>query len=746
MSRLEQSSTATDQLGIASSRDSRFDPHLLLLAILPAVLLLINTEWIYTPQGIDAWVYHGYFRNLELYLTEFFPGTYYGSRLAWILPGYIAYHIFPPVLANYALHLTFYWIAVFSFHAIVKSATDRNTALLASLLFGCHGFFLAAIGWDYVDGAVITYYLLSMAFLSRAAGGRRPRVSIALAGAAYAAMIYTNIFAVIFSPSFPALYLFVDWRRRGAWKFSRLFSFGLLFAAGGLLLTALLGLVNIYMGGDFWFYAPSVKYALANANSDNPWRKEGWEWALRARHLVLPVVVLVTTVVSLVRSRFRGDNVERPLVTFIALNYLYTAGIAIALAFRGHPILQFDYKTTLLLPSVFLALGVQLCLVPKRLRTVGFVLLLIGTLVLFSLPLSGFAARANHLLKGHYGVGVWAATLGVCAGVTAVAAVARVLTRARSSTLVILLLCLAATQIRTWTGTEVWEGPQHRNRDLFSRVDKGMAIIRAEGGRRKPRFWYNESSSREADFRSVSSTYLWGYTLVGRKFPSLPPERYRKAAIGPGTFLVVLSEESDVEDTTMAALRPYGLEARLRSSHEIRAGFRGFYLTLFDLQQDCGKPVTVRFDESNPEGYLTRAAVGRTEPLPLQRWKSTRPLSEMTFEQKVDGLHIITAEDRWAYAAIYTPLAAEVAGDYTFVLRYKHVSGKICFGALNADQSSWRVQAGRSHDDGEQKVKSFTVSLAAGEVIWPLITNDHPTGDQPSRVVVTELRVCETTP
>jgi hypothetical protein len=39
-------------------------------------------------------VYLGLFGNLTEFQRDLFPGTYYGSRLAWILPGYLPYALF----------------------------------------------------------------------------------------------------------------------------------------------------------------------------------------------------------------------------------------------------------------------------------------------------------------------------------------------------------------------------------------------------------------------------------------------------------------------------------------------------------------------------------------------------------------------------------------------------------------------------------------------------------------------------
>jgi len=39
------------------------------------------------------------------YKRDLFYGVYYGSRLSWILPGFLVHSIFSPVVANCVLHL-----------------------------------------------------------------------------------------------------------------------------------------------------------------------------------------------------------------------------------------------------------------------------------------------------------------------------------------------------------------------------------------------------------------------------------------------------------------------------------------------------------------------------------------------------------------------------------------------------------------------------------------------------------------
>ena len=117
------------------------DPYLIVILIIPFLVLLRDVNTIFTPIGyIDPWVYFGFFHNLILYKGVLFPLTYYGSRLSWILPGYLVNLLFSPLAANDILHLGVFYIAAVSLFLTLKRTADRRTALLATIAFGFHGY------------------------------------------------------------------------------------------------------------------------------------------------------------------------------------------------------------------------------------------------------------------------------------------------------------------------------------------------------------------------------------------------------------------------------------------------------------------------------------------------------------------------------------------------------------------------------------------------------------------------------
>ena len=82
-------------------------PYTLAVALLPLIVLWHRDNALYPPPWYgDSWFYLGFFRNLVEFKRSLFLDFYYGSRLSWVLPGFLIHSLFPAVAANCVLHLT----------------------------------------------------------------------------------------------------------------------------------------------------------------------------------------------------------------------------------------------------------------------------------------------------------------------------------------------------------------------------------------------------------------------------------------------------------------------------------------------------------------------------------------------------------------------------------------------------------------------------------------------------------------
>jgi hypothetical protein len=232
--------------------------HWAVIFATPWLLLAINPNLFITPytnKWIDPWLYTGFFLSLPEHVTRW-GDTYYATRLSWVLPGFALHRVFSPVVANYILHIGFFYVLLFSTYFLVASGINRTTAFVVTLLVAWNPEVLGAIGWDYVDGAVITYFAVSLLCLEKASadGNRRWLWGVA-AGAGLACMATANLVATTLWP-ICGLFLLL---RLGVPRWRSDFAMLGVAAIGATAMFAVFGLVNQQLGGRFLFLRPSVR-------------------------------------------------------------------------------------------------------------------------------------------------------------------------------------------------------------------------------------------------------------------------------------------------------------------------------------------------------------------------------------------------------------------------------------------------------------------------------------------------------
>lgn len=553
------------------------DPHWVVLLAVPWLVLAMDSTWIYTPAGtIDPWVYNGFFRNLRQHLADYFPGTYYGSRLPWILPGFAAYSLFPDLTANFVLHLSCFYAALLSLYVTLKHTVGREAALFASLLFGSHSYFLRAIGWDYVDGAGITYYLVTCAALTKAATGRRHHVWLGLAGVAAGAMFYT--YTLLGVLALPLLgYCWITARTHTAVTPPvRLTTFAGYFGAGLLVVTLVGGLASWQLTGDPWFYAPSLRFSISHAHSYavagsvNPHKMQGWAWLGWSTWLILPVATLPGALWTVIQLGRKGRPKGRDLfATFFAGNLLWVWFIELTLQLRGLPELQYWFKVSRLLPPTYLFLGCYVGMLLRRANTRQVQVMLISTMGAFLLLLSPFVPNSYQVRSVHpvVIVGVLAGSLGTCLPL----ALRDPRTRVGVLMSGLWLACYCAG--RPWLSNATMAGRS------FERITRSSeAVRRASRVLGRPRFWYDARAPRFGrEFTSVASTYLWAFSLVNTRFPSL--EDTPLDQLHPGQFVVILSEHTDALRAGRESFQAMDLSLSSMGVKAVCEGTDCFFLT-----------------------------------------------------------------------------------------------------------------------------------------------------------------------
>lgn len=550
--------------GLGRSLLSRVDFGLVVILALPWALLSTGSDWVLGYVGgrnfIDPWVYLGFFLDLPGHLKAF-PGTYYGSRLSWILPGYVVYRIFPPVIAAYVLHLGVFYAALLSLYFTLKQAVSQRAALLSAVLMGTYGYFLWAVRWDYVDGIGMAYFLLTTLAMTYASKSERSWVCLVLGGAFYAAMIYSQLFLVAFTPVLLLYYVAATYKtgRHSFWLDALSFGFGY------LALTTLLGTINYIIGGDFLFFLPSTRVAMELLGKPNPWKQPFQTWWYRATWLILPGFVFFSSLafLSLIRT-FKSDGKRRFLILFQAY-FLACAFILACFQLTGTPVLQYSFYASFLIPGAFLALGAQVAGPIDCLNSRDFGIVLCATLGILVLQ---YRFPPNAVLTTWVSSHPWSLlSVFVLTGVALV-----LFGGAKVRTLGLSAVAYLALGVININNDHFRSAEASMHRQGFNAIVQSVQVIRSLEPSHRLLFWYQLNESMGGFYLSISSTYLWGYSLINERFPSLGPGGVDYQLPTENARVVVLSEESDAFQKAALALRRMGFGARLVAERRIQDG------------------------------------------------------------------------------------------------------------------------------------------------------------------------------
>ncbi|HYG65827.1 MAG TPA: hypothetical protein VEL74_24820, partial [Thermoanaerobaculia bacterium] len=566
------------------------DPAVALLLLVPLALLAIDPRWIYSPIHRDSWIYWGYFQNASTFAWKF-PDQYFSSRLSVILPGHLLHRLLPLEAANHVLHLTAFWAALLSFYGVCASWLDRRRALLAALALGCHPFFLNAIGWNYVDGFGITYFLATLFLLTAALRSRHRSLCLVLAGAGATALVTANAFYGIYLPFLAAYFLLFD---RGPGRRPLLSSIALTLAgAAGLFLV--FGTVNRIMGGPFFYLAPSLSFIGGRVQTANPFRDPTYSWVPGATRLVLTLLILAGGAAVLALRRREADPARRRFAVFTQLQLLGLAGLLVFCQVKADmAVLQHLYYVSLLLPAVFFAFAAQLPpgLAGMKPRTFA---LLFGAA-------AGILGLSHALAFAPGSTVSWRPDLPVLAPLVAGGLLVvlpwlnGLATKGAAAWTLGTLMSLAICQLLAWEPSNSGQGFSRfggDTRGAFRQVAQASALIDSRDPALGIRLWYTitpDDSNLLADM--VSSTFLVCPSMVGGNFPAL----IFGAVMCDGTPLVagqriaVLSTDPAAFDQADRSLRGVGLAARLLERQEIAGPVPGFAVTFLEAVPAAGAP------------------------------------------------------------------------------------------------------------------------------------------------------------
>jgi hypothetical protein len=555
--------------------------HLLTLLVIPFIELAANPAAFINPGAnvsIDAWVNTGLFLSLPSHVHRF-GSMYYATRLTWLLPGFVAHRVLPPLVANYALHFLLFYCVVWVTYRLLSSGADRHVAMLGTLLVAWSPAILAAVGSDYVDGAGIAFLMTTLWCVERAANSRRDVAWSAAAGCAVACLLITNLALVVL---LPACGMFLVLRAGPPQARGVLRALAAAVAGTAFTLVAF-AVINRSLGGRWLFLDPSVRFAVLMSAAANPWR--GLDFHLsRAVWLAVPACASIGAIISLI-ARPAG---HQPFASAVQATLLTAVATWVGLDAAMHSaFLQFPYYVSYLVPLALVALPLQADLSPRR----------SGWRAALGLELAVCAALGvAHVTFLWHGTAWWnhvtawlspnpdhpldRLTVIMAALMTVgIAAVLLLRSAARSATRAVAAVAAIAV---VFAAPHLWQGagvPDARTR--FETVAAAHRFIGGYFDRPTMRFWYRFSSDDAPPFRSIASTYMWSWLLVNEDLPHLTSEQAR--ALGPDTRLVFLIDRETERDDARAALRQFGYDFSVVGERQFGAGRQACRVVIADL-------------------------------------------------------------------------------------------------------------------------------------------------------------------
>lgn len=508
------------------------------------MLTLVLPDWRFSSGAfIDPWVYHGYFRHLRAFTTDLFPGTYYGTRLGWIVPGQLAYALFDGHVASFVLHSIFFVVGVLSLYEIVRAIAGPRPAFAGAVLFGLSLQWIRAVGADYVDGPVITYALVSTMLLQRALGSGSWSAMVG-SGIAAGAMIHSNIGAVLLVP--PILIWLAPWRLDASiWQQSvqRLFQWLL----GATLCTLALAQVSVMNGAPWAFFMPSLTWQ-ARMGTENPWEVPGVAWMARAPWLFLTAGVLLTVAIVAATPSRRARLDEQRLRAVAALTS--TVVIFLIWDYVGFgAMLSVPFYASWLVPFSVIALSAAVFGTTDVTRA--------GTVVSIAIGVALIAVAASAPEPP----GPAWARLAVLAALASGAALVG------SGALSIALAGLFAVALQTSLAADWYFSPRANRADIFNAVNRGvLAADRHIGDSTRLLFLLEQNVGLRPYFDSLASVYLHGYVVITDKYPSLAEKP--KYQITPGSLVVIASGREERE-RLQEVFASHGVVGRIRGEERI---------------------------------------------------------------------------------------------------------------------------------------------------------------------------------
>jgi len=328
-------------------------PYLALIAVSCVISSLIY-PFFWENGYIDPFYYLAYSLHFPEYYKEIFPGTYYGARFGAIMPGYLVYKIFPPVVANLALIWFKSFLGAFSLYAFLVRSRGHLAATLTAIVFTLWPWVERTMASLYVDGYGVAYYLLTAALIMQARHSAAPKKWLFAGGVSVGLVFSTYTFCVLHCIPLIVFYMF-DGRKKTCRHYVHDFAFLTSWMGFGfIMLLCAFGLLSRAFGESFFYYTPSF-WIILKLLASNPWTPTEYSWLRTAYWMDIQFIAIITAVIGLmvylIHRRHSKKNWE----------FSHTVSLVCIMTFLLHYLLgdkgmslQYSYYTSYLFGISFL--------------------------------------------------------------------------------------------------------------------------------------------------------------------------------------------------------------------------------------------------------------------------------------------------------------------------------------------------------------------------------------------------------
>jgi hypothetical protein len=590
-----QAARAVRRVGVVGAFE---DARVRALAIDVAVLVVLTAAtavvyvWtkapLYNPfASIDPWLYTALWTNFDQIYGSF-SGTYYISRLPWILPGYALNGILDARTAALVLHTTYFLGGGVLFYVLcrrwlgVVAAAMGYVALIGSqMYFNAHR-------WDYQEGGVLTYMIGAYAFsLVRTRSPLLRTSSLAVGGAFAAAMVTTRIIDVAYLVGLPLLYLAVNGDLPWAARLRQLGGDVAAFAAGAVALLLACGLFARSHGEEFFFFMPQVRVVRSTSGGYNQLPVD--VWLPLSPYFWVPLFVIVFAAVVIAVGPRKGVARRVLVAATVWLTVDYAAFAAWQFLGKGWLFNLIYYFSSFLVPTLLCLAASAAVLIGARAPSRRSLLtgIACGGAVLWPIV---WIYRSDSGLRTAtaYRDDSYVAMFVVMAFAIVLAALARFLRLRGIAAAAVVAAFFAVAYGVDASYTTLSSGASNpRTGGLYDVGQKLIGHLHANGyAKTLPRFWY-DASDTASGIGSLQSLYYWAFTYVDTSMPAVNDTfRSRMAAWQPHEIVLLCTEPGCEGGAT--ALGRAGYKPHLESGAPLQSDGVRVWVMIYKVDPAAG--------------------------------------------------------------------------------------------------------------------------------------------------------------